>query len=185
MSDVLQLWLPIVLTSVFIFIASSLIHMVFKWHNSEYGKLANEDAVAAAIRAGNALPGQYVFPHCMDMKEMQSDEMMKKYREGPIGLLTLRRNGPPAMGPALIMWFLFTLILAAITALIAVKSIGLEAHAHTAAHLVGLVTLLAYGAGSVQAGIWMGKPWGSVAKDLLDSFIYAVISAATFLYFWP
>ena len=70
MNDVLELWLPIVLTAVFIFIASSLIHMVFKWHNSDYKKLSNEDEVAAAIRAGNHAPGQYVLPHCMDMKEM-------------------------------------------------------------------------------------------------------------------
>jgi len=185
MNDVLQLWLPILLTAVFVFIASSLIHMVFKWHNSEYRKLANEDAVSAAIRAGNPSPGQYVFPHCMDMKEMQSDAMMKKYNEGPIGLLTLRPNGRPSMGPALIMWFLFTLFIAAAMALLAVKSIGIDAHPHNAAHLIGVASLLAYGAGSIQAGIWMGKPWGSVAKDLLDSFIYGCISAATLLYFWP
>lgn len=185
MSNVLQLWLPIVLTAVFIFIASSLIHMVFKWHNGDCRKLANEDEVSAAIRGGNPPPGQYVFPHCADMKEMQSDAMLKKYNEGPIGFLTLRPNGPPSMGPALITWFLFTLLLAAVAAFIAVTSIGLGAHPHVAAHLIGLVSLLAYGAGSIQAGIWMGKPWGSVAMDLLDAFIYAGISAMTFLYFWP
>lgn len=185
MSDVLQLWLPIVLTAVFIFIASSLIHMVFKWHNGDYRKLTNEDAVSAAIRAGAPSPGQYVLPHCMDMKEMQSEAMQKKYNDGPIGFLTLRPNGLPRMGPALVMWFLFTLLVAAIAAFIAITSIGLSAHPHVAAHLIGLVSLLAYGAGSIQAGIWMGKPWGSVAKDLLDGFIYAGISAMTFLYFWP
>lgn len=52
------------------FIASSLVHMVFKWHNSDYRKVANEDEVMAALRSGSPTPGQYVFPHCMDMKQM-------------------------------------------------------------------------------------------------------------------
>jgi hypothetical protein len=185
MNDLLQLWLPILLTSVFIFIASSLIHMVFKWHNSDYGKLSNEDEVRAAIRAGNPAPGQYVLPHCLDMKEMQGEAMTKKYMEGPVGFVTLRKSGVPAMGGTLAMWFLFTLLLATIIAFIAITSIGLHADARNAAHLIGLVSFLAYSAGSVPLGIWMGKTWSSVAKDVLDGFIYGVISALTFLYFWP
>jgi len=185
MHNILQLWLPILLTAVFIFIASSLIHMVFKWHNRDYGKLGNEDEVRAAIRAGNPSPGLYVFPHCMDMKEMQGETMQKKYVEGPVGFLTLRKNGVNSMGPMLGQWFLFTLLIAAVAACIAVQSLGLQADHHMAGHMVGMITLLAYTGGSVQNGIWMGKPWGSVAKDLLDGFIYAVISAFTFMFFWP
>lgn len=185
MNDLLQLWLPILLTAVFVFIASSLIHMVFKWHNSDYGKLSNEDEVRAAIRAGNPAPGQYVLPHCLDMKEMQGEAMVKKYMEGPVGFVTLRNSGVPAMGGTLLMWFLFTLLLATAIAFIAVTSIGLHADARNAAHLIGLVSFLAYSAGSIPLGIWMGKAWSSVAKDVLDGFIYGVISALTFLYFWP
>ena len=60
MSGIAQLWLPILSTAALIFIASSLIHMVFKWHNADYKKLANEDDVRAAIRATSPAPGQYV-----------------------------------------------------------------------------------------------------------------------------
>jgi hypothetical protein len=185
MNDLLQLWLPIVLTAVFVFIASSLIHMVFKWHNSDYKKLNNEDEVGAVIRAGNNAPGQYVLPHCMDMKEMQGEAMMKKYIEGPIGFITLKKNGAPNMGPALMMWFVFTVFIAGSAALITLTSVGLQAHPHLAAHSVGTISLLAYCGGSIQQGIWMGRPWRSVMKDLLDGFIYATISAFTFMYFWP
>ena len=48
-----SLWLPIVLSAVLVFITSSIIHMVLKYHNRDYRKLPNEDAVRAAIRAGN------------------------------------------------------------------------------------------------------------------------------------
>jgi hypothetical protein len=30
----------------------------------------------------------------------------------------------------------------------------------------------------------MGKPWTSVAKEVLDAVIYAVITALTFAWFW-
>ena len=110
-----------------VFIASSLVHMVFKWHNSDYRKVANEDEVMAALRAGSPTPGQYVFPHCMDMKQMQDDAMKKKYEQGPVGKITLLRPGMPNMG----------------------------------------------------------KPWGIVAKDLLDSPIYATVCALTFMWLWP
>lgn len=97
-----QLWLPILVTAVLVFIASSLIHMVFKWHNSEFRKLSNEDDVRAAIRAGSPAPGQYMLPYCPETKDMQSEASQQKFLEGPVGLLTLRKNGPPAMGGALI-----------------------------------------------------------------------------------
>ena len=48
-----------------------------------------------------------------------------------------------------------------------------------------MVTLLAYGVGSVIQGIWWGAPWRSVLKDLLDAAIYAVVSALTFMWLWP
>src|SRR5580765_8102650 len=108
MSEILSLWLPILATAVFIFIASSLIHMVFKWHNSDYGKLGNEDDVRAAIRAQSPGPGQYIVPHCTDMKDMQDEAMMKKYVEGPIAFITVKKNGPPNMGTPLTLWFIYS-----------------------------------------------------------------------------
>jgi hypothetical protein len=57
MNNLLALWLPILLSAVVVFIISSLIHMVIKWHAGDYNALANEDAVRAAIRAGNPAPG--------------------------------------------------------------------------------------------------------------------------------
>lgn len=185
MNEILQLWLPIVVTAVLIFIASSLIHMVFKWHNAEYLKLSNEDEVRAVIRAGSPGPGQYVVPHCGDMKDMQGEAMQKKFIEGPVAMLTLRKNGPPSMGSSLSLWFLFTLVVAAIAGCVAAQTFGIAGSAHRGAHLVGILSFLTYAGGSIQLGIWMGKPWSSVSKDVLDALIYATISALTFMWLWP
>ena len=65
------LWLPIVLSAVLVFVVSAIIHMVLKYHNRDYTKLPNEDAVRAALRAGNPEPRQYIIPYCADPKEME------------------------------------------------------------------------------------------------------------------
>ena len=184
-ADYLHLWLPVVAAAVGVFAASSLIHMVIQWHKSEYRKLPNEDAVRDAIRAGAPAPGQYVLPHCADMKDMQSEAMRKKFTEGPIGFLTLKANGAPSMGGSLFLWFCYTLAVAAISGAIAMRVFGAQGSAHGAGHLVGLVSFLAYTGGSVQNGIWMGKPWRGVVLDALDGLIYGAVSMVAFTYLWP
>jgi hypothetical protein len=170
---------------VLVFVASSLIHMVFKWHNAEYRKLGNEDAVRAAVRAGNPTPGQYVIPHCLDMKDMSTPEMQQKFVDGPIAFLTVRPSGAPRMGGALGQWFAFAVLVSVIIAYVAFKSLPEGASFYQVCRVVGAMTLLAYGAGSMLQGIWMGKPWSSVAKDILDAVIYSVLMALTFAWLWP
>lgn len=185
MSGLLGLWLPILVAAVAVFAASSLIHMVFKWHNPDYRKLANEDEALAALRAGSPAPGQYVLPHCSDMKGMQDEAMQAKYRNGPVGFLTIVKSGPPAMGASLLRWFVLNVVVATVAAALAWQTLGAGADGHSAAHLVGIVSFLTYAGGSVQEGIWMGKPWTSVAKYQLDGLIYGLVSALAFMWLWP
>src|SRR5688572_21274093 len=143
MNSLLSLWLPILLSAVVVFIISSLIHMVLKWHAGDYNALTNEEEVRAAIRAGNPAPGRYVVPHCPDMKDMGSEAMLKKYREGPVGHFTLGPAGVPVIGKFLGMWFVWTLIVATVAAYLTGGVYGLNpANARGAAKLVGAVTFI-------------------------------------------
>src|SRR5271154_5917612 len=105
MTFLTELWLPIVVSAVLVYIASTLIHMVFKWHAADYLKFANEDDVRTVVRAANAAPGQYVLPHAADMKAFGSPETRQKYIDGPVGFVTLKAPGAPTMGAALVQWF--------------------------------------------------------------------------------
>jgi hypothetical protein len=185
MVSLASLWLPVVLGAVVVFITSSLVHMVFKWHNADYRALPNEDEVRAAIRKGAPSPGQYVVPHCVDMKQMQSPGMQQKFKEGPVGHFFIRPNGPGNIGKHLGQWFLLSLFVALTAAYIA--GIGLPAGASpmNVFRSIFTITFLAYGAGPVMEGIWQGKPWGSVAKDLLDAALYGASTAAPFVWLWP
>ena len=180
-----SLWLPIVLSAVLVFITSSLIHMVLKYHASDYQQLPNEDAVRAAIRAGNPKPAQYILPYCPGMKEMNSPEMQKKFVEGPIAVMNLRRPGPPGMGPSLGQWFVFSLIVSFFIAYIAAHTIPPGTLYLGVFRVVGAIGFLAYAAGQVPAAIWMGKPWSIASKEVMDGLLYGLVTAGTFGWLWP
>ena len=184
MSILAALWQPIVLSAVFVFILSAIIHMVLKYHNSDYRRLPNEDAVRAAIRSGKPEPGQYVFPHCTDMKEMESPEMKQKYAEGPVGLMYLRRPGPMTMVPALVQWFLFTLMVSMFVGYVAAHALPPDAEYLRVFRIVGGAAFLAYALGHLPASIWSGKPWKVAAKEVFDGLLYALVTAGTFGWLW-
>ena len=186
MVSLAHLWLPILLSAVFVFIASSLVHMVFKWHNSDYHGFSNEDEVRAAINKGAAAPGQYIVPYCKDMKEMGSEDMQRKQKEGPLGFVILRQPGATNMGPMLLQWFLYCVLVSLATALV-LAHCGLHPGAAYKAvfHVAALAAFMAYAFGSIPMGIWWGQPWGSVMKNLLDGLIYACLTAGTFGWLWP
>ena len=179
----MHVMMAVILAAVLVFIASSLIHMVFKWHNSDYLALGNEDEVREAIRKTGPGPGQYVIPHCPDMKQMGSPEMQQKFKDGPVGFLTLRQPGPPAMGGHLARWFGLNLLVAAFVAFIAC-SLTPGADVHRVFHVAAMITFIAYGAGAISDGIWKGEPWRSVGKDLLDALIYGIVSGIAFAWLW-
>ena len=180
-----QLWIPILLSAVCVFAASSLIHMVLKWHASDYRALSNEDEVRAAIRKGTPAPGQYVLPHCADMKDMAKPDMQQKFKDGPVGFLMINPSGVPVMGAALAKWFAFTVLVAFTAAYLASRTLAPGTHYLQVFRVVGAVSFLAYGFGSIPMAIWMGKPWGSAIKDLADALIYGMLSAGIFGWLWP
>ena len=180
-----SLWLPIVLSAVLVFIASSILHMVLKYHNKDYTQLPNEDAVRAAIRAGNPPPGQYILPYCTDRKEMEKPEVKQKYIEGPVGVLNLLQPGLPKMGKNLSQWFVFILVVSFFIAYIAAHSLPAGARYLEVFRVVGATGFLAYGAGQFTAAIWMGKPWQVAWKEAFDGLIYGLVTAGTFGWLWP
>ena len=52
-----SLWLPILVSAVFVFIASSLIHMVLQSHNKDYGMIPDEDGFLELLRRSGGEPG--------------------------------------------------------------------------------------------------------------------------------
>lgn len=179
------LWLPILLSAVLVFIVSSLIHMVFKYHNSEFKLLPGEDAILAAMREHGVTRGMYAFPRCETMKQMGEPEVIAKYEQGPVGYLKVGPNGPPAMGKALGLWFLMTLIVGVFTAYLAWFALGSGGEYMDIFRFISTASFMAYGLGALADGIWMNSPWSSVFKHLLDALIYGLCTAGVFAWLWP
>lgn len=180
-----QLWLPIVLGTALAWIASGLIHMALKYHNSDYQRLANEDDVMDAIRIGNPQPGLHSFPYCSDMKEMNDEAMRQKFVRGPVGLLLAIPSGLPNMGKLMgqqIAHFLGGCILIAYCATLALVP---GADYLDVFRFVMTVGFLTFGWAIIPYSIWFGFQWSVSLKFLLDAMIYSALIAGSFAWLWP
>lgn len=184
MVTLVDLWMPIVVAAVIVFLASSIIHMAFRYHRSDYKGLPNEAAVTSAIGSAIAT-GQYMFPYCAEMKDMKGEEMRKKIRTGPVGILTILKSGEMNLGPMLFKWFLYCLLISAVSGYLAEASLESTAAYMTVFRIVGTAALLGYSGGSISQGIWQGRPWSTVFKDMFDGAVYAMLTAGTFGWLWP
>ncbi len=109
------LWLPILLSAVLVFVASTLIHMVLKYHASDYRALPNEDAFRAAFRGTHVPPGPvHHSAHLRHEADGQPRAHREAARKGPVAVLNLRPNGVIGMGKSLGQWFVFSLVVSAV-----------------------------------------------------------------------
>ena len=180
-----DLWLAILLAGLFCWLASALVHMLFKYHNADYKQLANEDDVATALRASSASPALYTMPFCIDMKEMGEESMQKKFEAGPVAMITVLPNGMPAMGKTMVQQFLFFLIGGGLIACLMTMLLGSGAAYMEVFKPVFLASLLTYGWAQIPYSIWMGQPWSNCLRYLIDAVIYAGVTAGTFAWLWP
>lgn len=185
MTFLADLWLPILLSAVFVFIVSSIIHMVLPIHKADYKKLAGEDKILAAMRDQGVQPGEYNFPCAGSMKDMGSEEMIAKYNQGPVGLVTIMANGVPGMGKSLLMWFLFSILISIFAAYVGSLGLSPAAEYLQVFRITGTVAVLGYGVNQTHNSIWKGLPWSITIKFIIDGIIYGLVTAATFAWLWP
>jgi hypothetical protein len=178
------LWLPILLSAVIIFVASSIMHMVLKYHASDYRQLPDEDKLLAALRTFNLKPALYVFPFCTH-KDMKSPALAEKYKQGPVGFLTIVPSAPPAMPKFLIQWFVYCLLVGLFVAYLTGRTVVPGAPYPEVFRVAGTAAFLAYGLGHLSNGIWKGQMWGATIKEVIDGLIYGLLTAGTFGWLWP
>jgi hypothetical protein len=179
------LWLPILLSTVLVFFASFIMHMVLTYHRSDYRKLPNEDPVTDALRNADVKPGpDYFFPYG-SFEEMKSAPMIEKMKRGPVGFVTVLPSGPPAMGKNLVQWFLYCVVISLFAAYLSGRTLAAGTAFLQVFRVVGIAALLGYGAAHVQESIWGGRSWVVTFKHIFDSAIYAALTAAIFAWLWP
>ncbi len=185
MVPILDLWMPIVLAAVLVFLVSSILHMVLTYHRADYKRLPDEAGTAEVLRRSGIAPGFYSFPYCTSNKEMGTPEMQEKLRQGPVGLLILRPSGLPNMGKYLATWFAFCLLVSVFVAYLAGRTLGPGTDYLQVFRVAGTTAFMAYGVGQIVNSIWHGYPWGNTVRALLDGLVYALMTAGAFGWLWP
>ena len=178
------LWLPVLLSAVIVFVASSILHMVLPYHRSDYKKLPDEDKVTVALRSASLQRGVYIFPYSSH-QDMKKPEIMEKFKQGPVGTITVFPTGPVNMPKYLVQWFIYCLVVAVFTAYLTGRVLVSGTAYLTVFRVAGTVAFMAYGVGQLVNGIWRGQPWSVVIKEVVDGLVYSLLLAGTFGWLWP
>jgi hypothetical protein len=178
------LWLPILLSAVIVFIASSIMHMLLPYHRSDYSALPDEEKTLAALRATPLKRGLYVFPFCTH-KDMKSPALAEKYKQGPVGFLNILPSGPPAMPKFLGQWFVYCLVIGFFVAYLTGRTIQPGTAYPAVFRVAGTAAFMAYGLANLSNGIWKGQLWSTTIKEVIDGLVYGLLTAGTFGWLWP
>jgi hypothetical protein len=185
MISLFSLWLPIILSAVAVFVVSSIIHMVLKYHNSDFLGLPDEKGVMDALRGFNIPPGTYHMPHATSLKESGTPEFVEKCNQGPIGFFTILPNGVPKMGGQLVMWFLYSILVGVFVAYIGRLTLPPGTDYLVVSRVTGAVAFCGYSLALLQNSIWYKRSWSSTLKSVFDGLIFALLTGGFFGWLWP
>jgi len=117
------LWLPILVSAVLVFVASSIVHMVLRYHATDWDRLPDEEKARAALKG---LPvGNYRMPHCTSMADLKDEKFVAKITEGPNAAIIAFPSGPPTMGKQLGLWFVYNVLVGIVAAYVAIPDVTL------------------------------------------------------------
>jgi hypothetical protein len=185
MVSLASLWLPIVLSAVFVFLVSCIIHMVLGYHAGDWKQLPREDDVMAALRPFDIPPGDYCMPRAGSMKAMGTPEFKAKWNAGPVAFMTVFPKGQSGMGGAMVLWFLYSVLISVFSAYLTAHAVAAGSPYLAVFRFVGTSAFMGYSLGLLQWSIWYRRNWGTTMLSVFDGLLYACVTAGTFGWLWP
>lgn len=185
MVPLMSLWLPIVLSAVIVFVASSIIHMMLSYHSTDYRKAPNEEDLQDTLRKFAIPAGDYIIPcpgSAAGMKEPKYQEMVKK---GPTVVMTVFPGGGFNMGRTLVVWFVYCLVISGFSAYVTGRALGAGAAYLTVFRFAGTTAFAGYALALWQDSIWYKRKWSTTFKNNIDGLVYGLLTAGTFGWLWP
>jgi hypothetical protein len=185
MTSLASLWLPILLSAVVVFIASSIIHMGPLWHRTDYPRMPDEDRVRAALGPLAIPPGDYMVPRPANAAELQSPGYLEKLRQGPVMVVTVLPNEPASMARSLSLWFVYLLLVSWLAAYVTGRALPPGAAYLRVFQIAATTAFIGYAAALWQMSIWYRRAWSTTLKATVDGLIYALLAAGVFGWLWP
>jgi hypothetical protein len=187
MVPVTSLIIPVLISSVLVFLASFVIHMVLAYHRSDLRKLADqqEDLVMETLRHLNLPPGDYGVPHPGSPDRMRDPAFVAKMQKGPVILMNVSPGSSPALAKNLTQWFIYTLVVGVFAAYITGRAVGPGIEYLTVFRFVGTTAFMGYSLALLHESIWYKRSWVRTAKSMFDGLVYALLTAGVFGWLWP
>jgi hypothetical protein len=185
MVSLTALWLPILLSAVIVFLASSVIHMAPLWHRRDYPQMPREAEALNALRPLAIPPGDYFLPRASGMKEMRSPEFKEKMAQGPVAVVTVMPNGMINMNRNLAQWFVFLIVVGIFAAYIAGRTLPVGTPYPRVFQVVSATAFIGYSLALCELSIWYRRSWSLTLKSAFDGLIYGLLTGGTFGWLWP
>lgn len=179
-----EIWLPILIASVVVFFASSIMWMLLPHHHKDIQFLEDkESGYIDAVKSLGIAPGLYMYPGC-DHSDMKSDEVKGRWNAGPWGVLTVY-PGKPNFAMNLIKTFIAFLVITVFVGYITGIGIAPGADYLHVFRVAGATAVLGHCMGGLCGAFFMGKPTRFIITDFIDGVVYALITAGIFASMWP
>jgi hypothetical protein len=179
------LWLPILLSAVLVFVASSLVWNVLGAHKWHIRGLPDEAATRDVLGRQGLSPGQYTIPYGAGPAAAKDPAFLEKLDKGPVAVVVVRPAGRPNMARFLGSWFAYLLLVSYLVALVCGRTLSRGTPYLEVFRVAGAVALAAYSFGQIPNAIWWGRPWKSALKEFADGILYALLTAGSFGWLWP
>ena len=186
-----QLWLPILVAGLVVWIASAVAWMAIGHHTKDRDPIPDgrEQELMDAVTRLNIRPGSYGFPDFFQCKDKnipaaeRKQAMKELYNRHPQGLL--RVWAPINMGRNMALTALFYLVTSAVIGYLAWAALPEGATFAKVFQVVGTAAILAYCFAGFPGDLWFQEKRRAMAMNLIDGVIFGLITAAIFAYFWP
>jgi hypothetical protein len=185
MVTIAALWLPILVATVLVFLASNLVWMVLPHHKGDARPLPEEAPALDVLGRQGLRPGLYRFPWMGSMSQMKQPAFLEKLKRGPVGFVTVMPSGTFSMGRAMGLWVGYIVVVGICVAYLTGRVLPPGTHALQVFRVAGTAAFLAYSGAQLPASIWWGKPIGVALKEILDGLLYALLTAGAFGWLWP
>lgn len=179
-----QLWLPILIATICVFFASSIIWMLLPYHKPDIKFIPNESDFDEAIGKLNIAPGFYMYPNCQNSKEMKSEAFAARWKSGPWGTINVLEK-QPNFGMNLLKTFIAYGVITTMVAYLAGIALGPGADYMDVFRVVATAGILGHCMGALAGAFFLGTPTRFIVTSFIDGVIFALITAGILASMWP
>ena len=183
MEFVLDLWLPILLSTVALWFLSFIAWAILPHHFGDRSRLPDEEGVMEYLRTAGVGTGNYFFPYCGSAKEQGDKSYVERYMNGPRGTLNLYEM--PNMGWNMlrtILYFFVTVFTIAYITHVACPPGDAATGFGKVFRIAGTIGILNYASSGVLGRIWFTeRMW----TNIVDGIVYGLVLGLIFASLWP